>query len=30
MFLKQSSDIVCIIIEPIAGNMGLIPATNEF
>ena len=27
---EQSSDIACIIIEPIAGNMGLVPATNEF
>lgn len=32
--LKQcfadSSDIACIIIEPIAGNMGLVPASEEF
>ena len=27
---EQSSDIACIIIEPIAGNMGLVPATDEF
>ena len=27
---EASSDIACIIIEPIAGNMGLVPATNEF
>lgn len=27
---KQSSDIACIIIEPIAGNMGLVPATKDF
>lgn len=27
---KDSSDIACIIIEPIAGNMGLVPATQEF
>ena len=27
---KNSNDIACIIIEPIAGNMGLIPASNEF
>lgn len=27
---KQSKDIACIIIEPIAGNMGLIPASEEF
>ncbi|WP_418178790.1 glutamate-1-semialdehyde 2,1-aminomutase [Aliarcobacter lanthieri] len=27
---EESSDIACIIIEPIAGNMGLIPADEEF
>jgi len=27
---EQSSDIACIIIEPIAGNMGFIPANPEF
>ena len=27
---EQSSDIACIIIEPIAGNMGLVPADKEF
>ncbi|MEA2110604.1 MAG: glutamate-1-semialdehyde 2,1-aminomutase [Campylobacterota bacterium] len=27
---QQSDDIACIIIEPIAGNMGLVPATKEF
>jgi len=27
---EESSDIACIIIEPIAGNMGLVPATKEF
>ncbi|RLA73003.1 MAG: glutamate-1-semialdehyde-2,1-aminomutase [Epsilonproteobacteria bacterium] len=27
---KDSDDIACIIIEPIAGNMGLIPADKEF
>ncbi len=27
---KDSSDIACIIIEPIAGNMGLVPAEQEF
>ncbi|MFY9083358.1 glutamate-1-semialdehyde 2,1-aminomutase, partial [Aliarcobacter butzleri] len=26
----DSSDIACIIIEPIAGNMGLVPASEEF
>jgi glutamate-1-semialdehyde 2,1-aminomutase len=27
---SESNDIACIIIEPIAGNMGLVPATEEF
>lgn len=27
---EQSSNIACIIIEPIAGNMGLVPATKDF
>ena len=27
---EDSSDISCIIIEPIAGNMGLVPADEEF
>ena len=27
---EESSDIACIIIEPIAGNMGLVPASEEF
>ncbi|MDC7243869.1 MAG: glutamate-1-semialdehyde 2,1-aminomutase [Sphaerochaetaceae bacterium] len=27
---EQSGDIACIIIEPIAGNMGLVPAKEEF
>ena len=27
---EQSDDIACIIIEPIAGNMGLVPADEEF
>jgi glutamate-1-semialdehyde 2,1-aminomutase len=27
---EQSKDIACLIIEPIAGNMGLIPADIEF
>lgn len=26
----DSSDIACVIIEPIAGNMGLVPASSEF
>jgi len=27
---RESNDIACIIIEPIAGNMGLVPASEEF
>ena len=27
---EESSDIACIIVEPIAGNMGLVPASEEF
>lgn len=27
---ENSNDIACIIIEPIAGNMGLVPASAEF
>lgn len=27
---EASDDIACIIVEPIAGNMGFVPATNEF
>jgi glutamate-1-semialdehyde 2,1-aminomutase len=27
---EDSSDIACIIIEPIAGNMGLVPAKEDF
>ncbi|MBN2896375.1 MAG: glutamate-1-semialdehyde 2,1-aminomutase [Campylobacterales bacterium] len=27
---EQSSGVACVIIEPIAGNMGLVPATKEF
>jgi len=27
---EDSDDISCIIIEPIAGNMGLVPATEDF
>jgi glutamate-1-semialdehyde 2,1-aminomutase len=27
---KDSKDIACVIIEPIAGNMGLVPADKEF
>lgn len=26
----ESSDIACVIIEPIAGNMGFVPASDEF
>ena len=28
--IKLSGNVGCIIIEPIAGNMGLVPATKEF
>ncbi len=27
---QESGDIACVIIEPIAGNMGLVPASEEF
>ena len=27
---KKNKDIACVIIEPIAGNMGLVPAKQEF
>jgi glutamate-1-semialdehyde 2,1-aminomutase len=27
---NESNDIACVIIEPIAGNMGLVPASEEF
>ncbi len=27
---EDSSDIACVIIEPIAGNMGLVPASEDF
>ncbi|MGM0518324.1 MAG: glutamate-1-semialdehyde 2,1-aminomutase [Campylobacterota bacterium] len=27
---EQSDDIACVIIEPVAGNMGLVPASVEF
>ncbi len=27
---EDSSDIACVILEPIAGNMGLVPAKEEF
>ncbi|MDE5602494.1 MAG: glutamate-1-semialdehyde 2,1-aminomutase [Helicobacter sp.] len=27
---KQGNGVACVIIEPIAGNMGLVPATQEF
>ncbi len=27
---EQSSGVACVIIEPIAGNMGLVPANEEF
>lgn len=30
VFEKYGSDIACVIIEPVAGNMGVIKAKNEF
>lgn len=30
LFTKYGEDIACIIIEPVAGNMGVIPAEKEF
>ena len=30
LFEKYGDDIACIIIEPVAGNMGVIPAEREF
>jgi len=27
---EASSDIACVIVEPVAGNMGFVPATDEF
>jgi len=30
LFEKYGDDIACIIIEPVAGNMGVIPAQKEF
>ncbi|MBU3161103.1 glutamate-1-semialdehyde 2,1-aminomutase [Clostridium frigoris] len=30
LFEKYSDDIACVIIEPVAGNMGVIPADKEF
>jgi len=30
LFEKYGDDIACIIIEPVAGNMGVIPADKEF
>jgi len=30
LFEKYSDDIACVIIEPVAGNMGVIPAQKEF
>ncbi len=29
-FFKNADDIACVIVEPLAGNMGLVPATKEF
>lgn len=30
LFLEHGSDIACVIVEPIAGNMGVVPAEREF
>lgn len=30
LFLEHSSDIACVIVEPIAGNMGVVPAERDF
>jgi len=30
MMNKQGNDIACIIVEPVAGNMGLVPPANGF
>lgn len=30
VFKEHGHDIACIIVEPVAGNMGLVPATKEF
>lgn len=29
-FFKNVEDVACVIVEPIAANMGLVPATKEF
>lgn len=29
-FFKKVRDVACIIVEPVAGNMGVVPATPEF
>lgn len=29
-FLRKKNDIACVIVEPIAGNMGLVPASQKF
>lgn len=29
-FFKQMKDVACVIVEPIAGNMGVVPARKEF
>ncbi|MCO6504188.1 MAG: glutamate-1-semialdehyde 2,1-aminomutase [Snodgrassella sp.] len=30
LFAQQGDSIACVIVEPIAGNMNMIPASNEF
>ena len=29
-FLKKRRDVACVIVEPVAGNMGVVPATKAF
>lgn len=29
-FFKKEKEIACVIVEPVAGNMGVVPATAEF
>lgn len=30
LFKERSDEIACVILEPVAGNMGVVPATQEF
>lgn len=29
-FFKKNRDVACVIVEPVAGNMGVVPATQKF